>query len=331
MTVAEPLARPVAGERAAPDGPQIHVVHANPAMDRIEVLDRLEVDAVNRSIEVYPTPGGKGLNVARGIRQLGGEVAAYGFVGGLVGRFLRTACAELGIEDRHVEIDGETRICVVLVERESGRSTVVNEPGPSVGEAPAARLLRDIERACRPGDLVVMSGSLPAGIPESYYADLVTAVQAAGARAIVDTAGPVLRAAMERGPWMVKPNVNELGEALERPFLDDDRAILSAMAAQVDRGTEIVCVTLGSRGALAIVGTERWRIRVPRIQPVNATGSGDLLLAGFATALSRGRSPIDALRFGAACGVANAMHLMAELPAGVDLDALAQSVVVEPI
>lgn len=308
----------------------IRVLQANPAMDRIEVLARFDLDAVNRSVEVHVMPGGKGLNVARGIRQLGGEVTAYGFAGGFVGAFLRDACWTLGIGDRHTSIAGETRICTILVERETSRCTVLNEPGPEIAPNEASALVAALVADCRRGDIVVLSGSLPRGVPDAFYAELIGSVQVAGARAIVDTAGPPLRESMVRGPWMVKLNLRELREALGTELDEaDSPAIVGAMRAQLDRGSAVVVVTLGAAGLFAATAGEVWRVTVPRIAALNAIGSGDLFLSGFTTVLSSGGGIEEGLRLGAACGVANAMSVTPELPASIDVRELASQVRLE--
>ncbi len=119
----------------APTGPTVHVVSPNPAQDRLQVVPRLRVGEVNRATEVVSRPGGKGMIVARGVVRLGGRAALHGFVGGPVGAQISAGCRELGIEDRHVPIAGETRVSTVLVDSATGASTVVNEPGPEVGAA----------------------------------------------------------------------------------------------------------------------------------------------------------------------------------------------------
>jgi tagatose 6-phosphate kinase len=171
---------------------------------------------------------------------------------------------------------------------------------------------------------------LPRGVPDTFYAELVGCVQAAGARAIVDTAGPPLRESMARGPWMVKINLRELREAFGTELDGSDTpAIVGMMRAQLDRGSTVVVVTLGAAGLLAATAGEAWRVTVPRIAALNAIGSGDLLLSGFTTVLSSGGGLEEGLCLGATCGVANAMSETPELPAGVDLRELASHVRLE--
>lgn len=305
----------------------IRVVGANPAMDRVEVLERLDLDAVNRSVEVHVMPGGKGLNVARGIRTLGANVAVYGFVGGFVGRFLRESCAALDIDDRQTAIAGETRICTILVERETGRSTVVNEPGPSITRQEQEALLASLAADCRPDDLVLLSGSLPLGVPYGFYAELIGCAHGAGGRVILDTAGPALVEAMTRGPWMVKLNLREFGEAVGANFDPSDSGpILEAMRRQLDTGSAVVIVTRSADGLLAMTADGAWEVAVPKVVAVNPTGSGDLLLSGLAVEIATGGDLERALVVGAACGVANALSVTPELRADVDLRELTAQV-----
>jgi 1-phosphofructokinase family hexose kinase len=309
----------------------IHVVQANPAMDRIEVLPTLEPNAVNRAARTHALPGGKGLNVARGIRQLGGEVSAYGPLGGWVGGYIREACGDLGIDDRHTAIAGTTRICTIVVETDTGRSTVLNELGPEVAPGEISAMVRELVPRCSRGDLVALTGSLPPGVADTCYAEIVDAVQATGARAILDSAGEPLRLAMSRGPWMIKPNQAEFREALGMPAGSGDGELLDAMCARLGSGTEIVVVTQGARGLVVVTPQVRWRVRVPSIRTVNPTGSGDFFLAGFATGLERGRDLAGSVRFGAACAVANAMSVIPEIPGGVDLEGLGERVTLEEV
>lgn len=149
----------------SPAGPTVHVVSPNPAQDRLQVVPRLLVGEVNRATEVISRPGGKGMIVARGVVRLGGRAALHGFVGGSVGEQISAGCRALGVADRHVSIDGETRVTTVIVDSATGASTVVNEPGPEVGPGDVDALADGLLEAVRPGDLVVCTGSLPRGAP----------------------------------------------------------------------------------------------------------------------------------------------------------------------
>ena len=139
----------------------IHVIGANPAMDRVSTWQPVRMGEVNRAIEVSVLPGGKGFNVARATVRLGCQTATYGLLGGHVGEALREMILADGLIDRHTTIADGTRVCFIVVEPDHGRSTVLNEPGPAVTTSETERFLADIRAGCRPGDVVVLSGSLP--------------------------------------------------------------------------------------------------------------------------------------------------------------------------
>lgn len=310
----------------------IRVVGPNPAMDRTSVLPSIQLNAVNRATRVLPLPGGKGLNVARGVRRLGSDVAVYGFVGGLVGQYLRRACRNEGIVDRQLEIDGDSRICTIIVEENTGRTTVLNEPGPTVAPAEGHLLIDTLVGDCATGDLVILSGSLPLGLSQRFYAEIVGRVTPPGARVLVDANGPLLRQAVALNPWMVKSNLREFATITGREFDPaDPRALVDDMRRLVEQGVGHVVVTLGAAGLLALTPEGGVRVTVPAVQAVNPTGSGDAFMAGFAVATHGGRDTDRAIRVGAACAVANAMSLTPEIPPDADLEALATSMVVEPL
>ncbi|MGY2085366.1 1-phosphofructokinase family hexose kinase [Blastococcus sp. SYSU DS0539] len=296
-----------------PTGPTVHVVSPNPAQDRLQVVPRLLIGEVNRATEVVSRPGGKGMIVARGVVRLGGRATVHGFVGGSVGAQISAGCRELGIEDRHVPIDGETRVSTVLVDSATGASTVINEPGPEVRPDEVDALVEGLLDAVRPGDLVVCTGSLPRGAPADLYARCVTALRGRGVLSVVDTSGPGLALAVRSGPDVLKVNEDELradagltgpGEVAELPTL---------MGRVLDAGVGAVVVTRGAAGLSYRSATEGWDVASPSVPVVNATGSGDMMLAGFVTSLARGDDRASALRTGAAAGAANAARLEPDL------------------
>ena len=313
-----------------PDGTAIRVVGPNPALDRIEILDRLRIDDVNRSIDVHNHAGGKSLNVARVLRRLGLDVTAYGFLGGWTGDFIRKACVADGIADRHTPIAGDTRISVILAEPRTGASTVVNEPGPVIAADEAATLSETVAADCRPGDLVVLSGSLPRGVPLDFGATLVRVAQDAGARAVVDTSGAALAAAIEARPWMLKPNLAELAHLTGRDLHPDRPAeIVGQMRSLIGKGIGSVVVTLGAAGALYADAHQTLRVRAPRVAAKNPTGAGDIMLAGFVAATSCGAGPAAALRIGVSAAAASVARVEPDIGGAAAVLALLDGATVE--
>jgi 1-phosphofructokinase family hexose kinase len=308
----------------------IRVVGPNPAVDRIEILDRLHVDAVNRSVEVLTRAGGKSLNLARAIRRLGLEVSVYGFLGGWTGAFIRDACAAHGLTDRHTAIAGDTRISLVLAEPTTGASTVVNEPGPLVTAPEAAALLDTLSADYRAGDIAVLSGSLARGLPVDFHAEMVRRGQAVGARVIVDTSGPALAAAVEARPFMVKPNLAEFAHLTGRELRSErPEEVLAEMRALVDAGVETVLVTLGEHGLLYADAERALRVHSPRVTAKNPTGAGDILLAGFVAARAVGADAATALRIGVSAAAASCARIEPDVDGPADALALLPEALVE--
>ena len=301
----------------------IRVIGANPAMDRISIWPPLRLGAVNRAARVSVVPGGKGFNVARAALRLGSPAAAYGFLGGDVGETLRARITADGVTDRHTTIAAGTRVCFVVVEPDTARTTVLNEPGPPVTELEIGRFLDDIRADTASDDLLIISGSLPDSVPANVVAEILEIGQSAGARTVVDIHSEALRVAFASRPWMLKCNRRELLELLGES--DPDAPMRPAeLAGEMQRmrehGIEIVVVTMGAEGALLADAEGVVRALAPSITEVNPTGSGDLFLAGLAVGIEHGQAPRDAIAWGVACGTAGATHLPPELPTDFRLD-----------
>jgi len=308
----------------------IRVIGANPAMDRVSVWPPIRLGEVNRARSVSVLPGGKGFNVARAAVRLGAKTTAHGFLGGRVGEALRPLIVADGVIDRHTTIAAGTRVCFIVVEPEHERSTVLNEPGPTVSAAEVEQFLEALRDDYRPDDLVLLSGSLPDSVEPAVAGEIIAVGNASGARTMCDIHGASLRAAFRQRPWMVKCNRDELlgliedGEPDEATVRRHRGLPPSELAVEMsmlrERGPEIVVVTLGAEGALLADAAGVVHASVPQVEVVNATGSGDLLLAGLAVGIDRGDQPRDALILGAACGTAGTTHLPPELPPDFDPD-----------
>jgi 1-phosphofructokinase family hexose kinase len=319
----------------------IRVVGADPAMDRVSTWGPIRMGQVNRAVEVSVLSGGKGLNVARANVRLGCETTAYGFLGGQVEEALREMILVDGIADRHTAVAAGTRACFIVVEPDPGRSTVLNEPGPAVTDTEVDHFLDDLRRDCESGDVVLLSGSLPDSVDPAVAGEIVAIGKDAGCRTIVDIHSESLRHAANRQPWMIKCNREELlglvadGVAAQAAIERHQTLSLPALAAEMqqvrERGIEVVVVTLGGDGVLLADADGVVHVGVPQIEVINATGSGDLLLAGLAVGIERGQPPREAILVGAACGTAGATHLAPELPPGFVAAAWIGRLTIEPV
>lgn len=286
----------------------ILTVTMNPAIDTAYQLDQLVIDDVNR-VAPKKTAGGKGLNVSRVLMQLGNDVLATGLLGGHMGSYMRTLMDADGIANDFTSIAGETRVCISVLHE--GNQTELLESGPKVLPEELGAFKAKFAELVAHANCVTISGSLPAGVPSDFYVCLIAMAAEQGAPVLLDTSGAALDAALEAEvkPTLVKPNLTEinalLGTSLTPENVDELAAALKADARFAD--IEWVVVSMGAAGSFAFHGDKVYRVVVPPIEAVNATGSGDSTIAGFAHAIAAGANDVTLLKTGNTCGKLNAM------------------------
>ncbi|WP_337031575.1 1-phosphofructokinase [Paenibacillus illinoisensis] len=284
----------------------ITTVTLHAAIDRTIYVDQFEAGHVHRVARQIDEPGGKGINVAKVIRQLGGQVTTTGIIAGNNGAFIENSLAERGIRTDFIQAAGESRVCLNILDDSSGSSTELLGQGPAISEADIEAIKEKVHGLASQSSTVVISGSLPPGTPDTLYAELIRIVRSTGARSFLDTGGTAFRAGLTASPDFLKPNEQELTEWLGRRPRDVREWTRSAQML-ADLGVDEVCVTLGSQGALAILSGVAYRVKPPTIQPVNTVGCGDAFVAGMAYAGERGDSAESRLRTAVSAATANAM------------------------
>lgn len=284
----------------------IYIVCANPALDRLLILPTLKLDEVNRTLRVEQTVGGKGINVARAIQNVGGNSKMYLFVGGEIGQKIVAGLDQEKFSFLSWPVIGETRITTVIHEEQTSRHTVINEDGPLVSIESAFALTRTIEHTLTSGDYLILSGSLPRGLRKDYYAILIAIAQRQGALAVLDSSGESLRVALSASPYMIKPNVREAEEALGFAILSLDDKI-KAVHCFLDMRIPLVILSDGPRGLVVGHHDEVFIIKADNTFTSGgyAIGSGDTLVGVVVAQLSQQKDIKDAIRFGTACGLAN--------------------------
>jgi 1-phosphofructokinase family hexose kinase len=282
----------------------IYTLTLNPALDRELTIDAFTFDTVLRASKTTLDWGGKGFNVSRAITALGGCSVALGFVGGQIGEKLAAGLEDLGIETNFVRIAGETRTNTSIVTVDHARYLKVNEAGPPVSQTEQKALLEKCRALARPGDWWVLAGSIPPGIPASFYAQIVEIIQEPGANVVVDTSGESLRLACEQRPFIAKPNHVEASELAGMRFVLNDAA---AALREIHRiGVQNIVLSLGKEGALLSDGERIWLAKAPEIEERNPIGAGDALVAGLVWAMNDGFSLLESLTWGIASGAAAA-------------------------
>jgi 1-phosphofructokinase family hexose kinase len=322
------------------------IVGPNLTIDRTAALAELRPGEVLRAERVVVTPGGKGVNVARAARSLGAFAELVGFVPGELGRAAAAMLRGEGISLRGVPCAGELRSTAIVIE-DGGRTTVLNEPGPSVTRAEWEALEAVIAEALPGHAVLVCAGSVPPGSPDDAYARLVRLASRAGLRCVVDASGATLAHALPAGPDVICPNLAEAEQALGRdggPAGADHAGepveavagaqsrALAAAGLLVARGAGAAVVTTAAAGAALAAGSAApvW-FAAPRATRVrNPIGAGDTLTGALAVGLERSAQLLDAARAAVAAATASV-----ESPTAGELDAaraagLLTAVVAEP-
>lgn len=282
----------------------ILTVSLNPAVDRICRLGTLQPGAVNRMDSAVSVAGGKAVNVTKVLRQFRMPVAAVGFLGGVGGTLIQEALEQMGVECHFTQIAGETRTTTNVLEGD-GRVTELLEPGPMIRGAELKQFIKQFTGCLDSSELVVLSGSLPEGVPTDIYASLIKLCHMSGCRVVLDSSEEALRQGISAGPDLVKPNKKELEFIVGRK-LDSREEIIRAARELLDLGVGSVVVSFGSEG-LFWVDREKVLFReAKRVQVVNTVGCGDTVVASLSMSLLAEEDVEMALDKAAAMAGANA-------------------------
>lgn len=284
----------------------ILTITLNPSVDRRYVVNGFEKGKVFRAEEVQYTPGGKGINVTKVIKSLGEPVMATGFLGGRSGEYIKDELDSMDIQHNFIGINGETRSCIAILSEDKSQTEVL-EDGPHIGEKGILDFYEFYEDIIDDFEIICASGSLPEGVRADTYRKLIGIAKKHDKKFILDTSGEALKLGIEGGPFLVKPNKEELENLVGYTFINEGD-IIEGVKPFLDKGVNIVVTSLGSEGAMAISKDCAYKVKVPEINTINPVGSGDSMVAGFAVSILRKYDLETMLRLAAACGTANAME-----------------------
>jgi 1-phosphofructokinase family hexose kinase len=283
----------------------IYTVTLNPALDRIIDIDELIYDDVNQILEEKRLVSGKAIGVTRVIRELGGHSCLLGLVGGYNGLEIEGRLISEGIVCDLGRISGETRTNIVIHQRKKKLQTLFSASEPQVTPVELSAFynkLCDVPR----DSYVVISGSVPPGISDNFYAQVITTLVRKNVRIILDADGEALRRGAKAGPLLIKPNIHEFGRLVEKNVRDVDEIIENADPYLAF--VPYIVVSMGARGAVAVSGDGRYHVVPPKVNVKSSIGAGDALVGGLVYGLSEGLSLRDALALGVACGTASTLN-----------------------
>ncbi|UTC10437.1 1-phosphofructokinase [Latilactobacillus curvatus] len=280
----------------------IYTITANPSIDYVIQLEKLNTGNVNRVQSDVKLPGGKGINVSRILAELALPSVALGFVGGFTGQFIQSKLNNASIDCRFTEVEEDTRINVKL--KDNTEETEINGQGPHISAEAVANLKQQLTKL-EAGDIIFMSGSLPPNLPASFYKDLIPLIQAHNAEFVIDTTGQALLDTLAEKPLVIKPNHHELAELFDTHFANQSE-IIAAGRKLLDQGAQHVLVSMAGDGALLITPDHAYLGSTPKGTVINSVGAGDSMIAGFVGTFAQHHDALAAFKTSLACGSATA-------------------------
>ena len=289
----------------------IYTVTLNPALDRFIVVDQLLTEDTTRIQSETPYAAGKGIDVSRVIRELGGKGIALGLVGGYDGLQLEGLLINAGVMNDLTRISGETRTNIILREQTKGRQYVISAAGPEVNATEIGLFYQNFNQI-QDMDYLILSGSLPRGVSPNLYGQLILAGKKKGAFIVLDTDGKSLRESIEYQPTCIKPNIYELSRLAERE-LQTESEIIDVCEKIHQNGIPYILVSRGKKGLLLSSAKQKIKAVAPPVAVDSTVGAGDSAVGGFVLAHSRGQDLADCVRLSCAAGTATAQTPGTEL------------------
>ena len=281
----------------------IYTVTFNPAIDYVVRVEEFSLGQVNRSSREEIQFGGKGINVSVMLKHLGTDSCALGFLAGFTGKAIEDDLHQMGIRTDFIHLSqGMTRINVKLKAKEE---TEINGQGPEISQADFQKLLEQVA-LLRPGDTLVLAGSIPQSLPDDVYERIIQSLAGKDIQVVVDATRDLLCHVLKYRPFLIKPNHIELGEIFDRT-LHTDEEIRECASLLQQRGARNVLVSMAGDGAILLDETGTFhKIAAPKGEVKNSVGAGDSMVAGFLAGYLQSWDYETALRTGAAAGSATA-------------------------
>ena len=286
----------------------ILTVTMNPSVDISYPLEKFNLDTVNRVSKVSKTPGGKGLNVTRVLKQLDDKVIATGLIGGGLGIDIQKKLTEKEIEHKFFEISGETRNCIAILHE--GMQSEILESGPSVTSSESEDFLKHFEELVKEVKLISISGSFPSGMEDNYYARMIEICTKYEKPVVLDCSGKALLEVLksEYKPKVIKPNTEELSQLIGKEVSKDVGELKETLKNELCDGIEWIIVSFGADGAFAKHNDKFYKVNIPKIEVVNPVGFGDSTVAGITSAICENASDENLLKKANTLGMLNAME-----------------------
>lgn len=289
----------------------IYTVTLNPALDRTLAVEKLLEDDTTRVLSEKHYAGGKGIDVSRVIKTLGGGSVALGLVGGYDGLHLEGLLINAGVMADFTRISGETRTNLIIKEKAAGRQFVVSASGPNVTATEIGQFYQHVLQL-KGMNYLTLSGSLPRGITANLYGQLILAGRNKKAFVVLDADGDALRESITYQPACIKPNQHELARLVGKEVATE-KEILAACRSLHAEGIQYVLLSRGKEGLILSTPERRIKAVGPAVEVDSTVGAGDSTVAGFVLAHSQGKDLVECVRLACAAGTATAQTPGTEL------------------
>lgn len=284
---------------------KVIAVTLNPSIDKTITIERFVPYGLNRAVSTRTDPGGKGINVAKVLKSFGVNVTVTGLIAGNQGEFLLDCLMNAGIPANFLKNPGETRTNLKIFDRSVNKITEINETGFHVAPDVLNSFEQMFKESVREATIVVLSGSLPPGVPEDFYAQCIHTAKAAGAKCILDADASALAWGVKAVPFAVKPNIHEL-ELLNGHTFSSRNEVVKAAKKLIETGIQIVIVSMGPDGAMIAGQNEIYQAVPWKIKEKNATGAGDSMVAALAYSILNTESLYNIAKITTAAGTVTA-------------------------
>lgn len=284
----------------------ITTITFNPAIDKTMIIDNLRVGRVNRESGLRIDAAGKGINVSKVIRKLGGRSVAMGLLAGNAGEFIKDELDRIEIENDFLIIEGQTRTNVKVVDGINNLVTDINENGPFVSKDDLKIFEGKVIEKLSQDSIAIFSGSVPRNVDKEVYKRLISGAKAKGAKTILDADGELLIEGLKAGPYLVKPNIHEL-EKIFSKNIESIEDIIKYGEKLLEYGVEHVVVSRGGDGAVFISKDQIAIVEGLKVEVKSTVGAGDSMVAAIALAIDKDYNFEDTIRLAVASSAASVM------------------------
>lgn len=299
---------------------EILTITFNPCIDKSTSVEILKPEKKLRCAAPVFEPGGDGINVARGVKKLGGEALTIYSCGGYSGKFLNVLLERENISAITIETRQHTRENMIVLDNATNQQYRFGMPGPQIFEDEYEKCLETIGRNY--SSYIVASGSLPPGVPEDIFARISKIAKEQNRKLIVDSSGEALRLAIAEGVYLIKPNLGELSRLVGKDELETNEIEPAAKDLILRGNCEIVVVSMGALGAMLFTNNNTYKVEAPIVKRKTTVGAGDSMVAGIVYYISQKKNLEEALQYGVACGTAATLNTGTSLCKKEDVERL---------